>query len=289
MAKQNKSSELKTKHVGSLRLHAMVSPVTTDSAGTTRLYATERQQLLLSRARADGRLDVKAVAEELQVTPETVRKDLAVLARAGLVRRVHGGALPVERVAMETAIADRIDHADAKRAIARAALAELPDTGAIYLESGSTTHYLAELLPEDRRLVVITNSLPIALLLAAKPNLTVITLGGRVRGVTLAEVDSFALRSLSEIVVDVAFLGTNGISVRRGLTTPDSAEAAVKRATLGIADKRVLLADSSKLGAVALWRYGAASDIDVLITEAAADDALVAQLRAAGPRVVLAD
>jgi DeoR family fructose operon transcriptional repressor len=253
------------------------------------MYATERQQLLLAKARSEGRLDTAAIADELQVTPETVRKDLAVLARAGLVRRVHGGALPVERVAMEKAIADRIEHAEAKRAIARAALRELPDTGAVYLESGSTTQYFAEQLPEDRRLLVITNSLPIALMLAPKPTFTVVTVGGRVRGVTLAEVDSFALRSLQEIAVDVAFLGTNGISARRGLTTPDSAEAAVKRATLGIADKRVLLADSSKIGTVAVWRYGAVSDIDVLVTDGAADEALLSQIRAAGPQVVIAD
>ena len=255
----------------------------------SRMYATERQQLLLSRVRADGRLDVRALADELGVTPETVRKDLSVLARAGLVHRVHGGALPVERVTIETAVTERVDHAAAKRAIARAALAELPDSGSIYLECGSTTQCLAELLPDDRRLVVVTNSLPIALLLVARPNLTVITLGGRVRAVTLAEVDNFALRSLDEIVVDVAFLGTNGISLHRGLTTPDSAEAAVKRASLSVADRRVLLADGSKIGAVALWRYGAVSDVEVLITDRSADAALLAQLRAAGPRVVCVD
>lgn len=190
----------------------MIYSMSTDlEPGARRLYAAERRQMLLSRARADGRVDVMGIAGELHVTPETVRKDLGVLSQAGLIRRVHGGALPIERISLETAIVDRTDHADAKRAIAHAALAELPDSGAIYIESGSTTQYLAGLLPEDRRLSIITNSLQIALILAVNPNFTVITLGGRVRSMTMSEVDSFALRSLSEVVVDVAFLGSNGI------------------------------------------------------------------------------
>jgi DeoR family transcriptional regulator, fructose operon transcriptional repressor len=252
-----------------------------------RLYAAERQQLILTRARIDGHVEVQLAADDLGVTPETIRKDLQVLERGGLMRRVHGGALPVERVVTEPAFADRIDHAEAKSAIANRALAELPDTGAIFIESGSTTLRFAEMLPEDRPLVVITNSLPAALILAPKPAFTVITLGGRVRGVSLAEVDTFALRSLREIVVDVAFLGANGISVQRGLTTPDSAEADVKRATLAIAQKRVVLADGSKMGAVALWRYGAVADIDVLVTDASADPALISQVQAAGPQVAV--
>src|ERR1700730_1688317 len=239
-----------------------------------RLYAAERQQLILTRARIDGHVEVQLAADDLGVTPETIRKDLQVLERGGLMRRVH-------------ATAGRIDHADAKSAIANRALAELPDTGAIFIESGSTTPAFAEMLPEDRPLVVITNSLPAALILAPKPAFTVITLGGRVRGVSLAEVDTLALRSLREIVVDVAFLGANGISVQRGLTTPDSAEADVKRATLAIAQKRVVLADGSKMGAVALWRYGAVADIDVLVTDASADPALISQVQAAGPQVAV--
>jgi DeoR family fructose operon transcriptional repressor len=145
------------------------------------------------------------------------------------------------------------------------------------------------MLPENRQLVVITNSLPAALALAARPGYTVITLGGRVRDVTLGEVGQFALRSLQELSVDIAFLGSNGISVQRGLTTPDAAEADVKRAIITAAARRVLLADSSKIGAVALWRYGSVSDIDLLITDAGAADADIAALRSAGPRVLVAN
>ena len=264
------------------------APTRQDKSAGRRLYATERQERILARARAEGRVDVARVAEELQVTPETIRKDLDLLEQAGFVRRVHGGAFPVERGALEKSITDRIDHAGEKLAIARRALDEVPDSGSIFIEAGSTTQRLAEILPDNRSLVVITNSLPAAVLLAARPGGTVITLGGRVRDVTLGEVGPFALRSLKELAVDVAFLGANGISVHRGLTTPDSAEADVKRAIIAAASRRVLLADSSKIGTVALWRYGSVSDVQVLITDGNADPADVAQLRAAGPDVFVA-
>src|ERR1700730_14470560 len=79
-----------------------------------RLYAAERQQLLLTRARIDGHVEVQLAADDLGVTPETIRKDLQVLERGGLMRRVHGGALPVVRVVTEIAVADRIDPAPGK-------------------------------------------------------------------------------------------------------------------------------------------------------------------------------
>jgi DeoR family fructose operon transcriptional repressor len=110
----------------------------------------------------------------------------------------------------------------------------------------------------------------------------VFTLGGRLRNKTFAEVGDWALRALAEINVDVAFLGTNGISMTRGLTTPDPAEAAVKRQMLGCAQQRILLADHSKFGAVKGTKHGDLNDIDVLISDAGLSDDQYAQLQTAG-------
>ena len=123
-----------------------------------------------------------------------------------------------------------------KERIAKAALAELPTEGSVLLDAGTTTARLAELLPSDRDLTVVTNALPIALTLSVRPGLTLLLLGGRVRGRTLAAVDDWALQGLRDVNVDVAFVGTNGISVERGLTTPDPAEGAVKRAMIAAAE-----------------------------------------------------
>jgi DeoR family fructose operon transcriptional repressor len=253
------------------------------------MYAEERQQLIVDRARKAGRVDVAALAEQFDVTAETVRRDLTALERQGLLRRVHGGAIPVERLGFEPALATR-DAASSgeKDRIAKAALAELPTEGAILLDAGTTTARLADALPVDRELTVVTNSLPIAITLATRPNITIHLLGGRVRGRTMATVDAWAARLLADTFVDVAFMGANGISVERGLTTPDVAEAEVKRAMIAAARRTVVLADHTKVGVDHFARFGAISDVDVLVTDSGIDAELALDLDSAGVRVVQA-
>lgn len=253
------------------------------------MYAEERQQEIVDRARKAGRVDVATLAEQFDVTAETVRRDLTALERQGLLRRVHGGAIPVERLGFEPALATR-DAASSgeKDRIAKAALAELPTEGAILLDAGTTTARLAEALPMDRELTVVTNALPIAITLATRPNITVHLLGGRVRGRTMATVDAWAARLLADTFVDVAFMGANGISVERGLTTPDVAEAGVKRAMIASARRTVVLADHTKVGVDHFARFGAISDVDVLVTDSGIDAELALDLDSAGVRVVQA-
>ncbi|MGI8331740.1 DeoR/GlpR family DNA-binding transcription regulator [Actinomadura scrupuli] len=251
------------------------------------MYVEERQQEILRRARAEGRVDVMRLAEELSVTSETIRRDLTALERAGVVRRVHGGAIPVERLGFEPALAAR----DAvmtveKERIAKAALAELPDEGAIIIDAGSTTERLAAALPMDRELTVVVNAPPLAVSLAPRPNLTVIMLGGRVRRRTLATVDDWNLQMLSRIHVDVAFMGTNGLSGECGFTTPDPAEAAVKRSMIAAARRAVVLADHTKIGNDYFARFAEISQIDTLITDSGLDSELLSDFEQAGLRVI---
>ena len=245
-------------------------------------YPPQRDQVILRALRTGGRVDAAQVAAELGVTGETVRKDLIRLERRGLLRRVHGGAVPVADLSYEPAVADRTALAAEKKRIARAALAHLPEDGAVLLDAGSTTTWLAEIFPSDRVLDVFTNTLPIALILLGRPNLTVHTLGGRLRGPTSAEVGPLAERALRDLNVDVAFLGTNAISVQRGLTTPDPDEAATKRLMLEAARRRVLLADHSKVGLVSLCKHADLRDVDLLITDTGLTDEQQAALEAAG-------
>src|SRR6266567_8038640 len=147
------------------------------------MYAEERLQFIVQRARLEGRVDVAALADGLNVTAETIRRDLTILERHGLLRRVHGGAIPVERLGFEPALATRDATMTAEKdRIAKAALAEVPAEGAILLDAGSTTGRLADALPVDRELTVVTHSLTIAMALSARPNLTLMLLGGRLRG-----------------------------------------------------------------------------------------------------------
>lgn len=253
------------------------------------MYAPERQAFLVEWARERGRVDVAGVAAELDVTPETVRRDLTALEAHGLLRRVHGGAIPIERLGFEPGVAVRAATcAVEKERIAMAALAELPREGTVLVDAGTTTARLADLIPVDRRLTVVTNALPIAMVLAARPSLTVLLLGGRVRGRTLAAVDTWAVRSLEQTYVDVAFVGTNGISPRRGLTTADPAEAAVKARMIASARRTIVLADHTKVGNDHFARFGELADIDIFITDDGLAPGPAEELAAAGLRVVRA-
>lgn len=233
------------------------------------MYAEERRTAIAQLARRDGRVEVAGLAAAFEVTPETVRRDLTDLEQRGVLRRVHGGAIPVERLSVEPAVAERaVLHTAEKARIATAARDELPASGGtILLDAGTTTGAFAEVLPRDRELTVVTNSVPIALALADRRNLQLLLVGGRVRSRTLATVDDWALRTLDELSVDVAFVAANGIDPARGLTTPDPAEAAIKRALLRAGRRVVLLADHTKVGDDHFVRFGALEDVDVLITD----------------------
>ena len=251
------------------------------------MYAAERQQRIIAEARSAGRVEVTALADSLGVAAETVRRDLTALERRGSLRRVHGGAIPVERLEVEPTLATRSGRlTEVKRRIAARALDELPSGGSIILDSGSTTLAVAELLPPDLDLTVLTNSLAAATMLSSHPGIKLYLLGGRVRGTTGASVGEWATGALDDVVVDVAIIGTNGLSVARGLTTPDQSEALVKRAMVGAARKCVVLTDSSKAGDDHLHRFAQLADVDVVITDTDLDDDVAAEIRAAGPEVV---
>ncbi|HEY5832908.1 DeoR/GlpR family DNA-binding transcription regulator [Streptomyces sp.] len=253
------------------------------------MYASERQQEILRLARESGRVDVLSLAEEFQVTAETVRRDLKALDRAGMLRRVHGGALPAGRLDFEPDLAARDSVAtEEKDRIAQAALAELPTEGSVILDAGTTAARLANVMPVETTLTVVTHSLPIAARLADHPGIDLHLVGGRVRHRTRAAVDAWALRAYSEIKADVVFIATNGFSITEGLTTPDLAEAAVKRAAVSAARRVVLLADSAKFDEEHFARFGDLSQVDLLITDTglSPDDALAIEQQ--GTKVVRA-
>ncbi|WP_055692774.1 DeoR/GlpR family DNA-binding transcription regulator [Streptomyces prasinus] len=232
------------------------------------MYAPERQQEILRLARDSGRVDVVSLAVQFQVTAETIRRDLKTLDRAGAVRRVHGGAIPIGRLDFEPDLAEReTTAAGEKDRIARAALAEIPNKGTMIVDAGSTVALFAAALPVESSLTVVTHSLPIAARLADHPGIQLHLVGGRVRHRTRAAVDAWALRAYGEIRADVLFVAANGFSAEHGLTTPDLAEAAVKGAAMTAARRVVLLADSSKHGQEHFARFGGLNDVDLLITD----------------------
>ncbi|RCW40485.1 DeoR family transcriptional regulator [Halopolyspora algeriensis] len=253
------------------------------------MYGAERRQLLAQRARSDGRIDVMAASAEFEVAPETIRRDLGALERRGLVRRVYGGAIPVDRLDFEPGVSQRDrTSASEKERIARAAFGLLPSRGTVLLDAGTTTARLAGLFHGDHELTVVTNALSVANQLAPRGNCNLHMLGGRIRATTLASVESWALDVLAGLTIDVGFFGTNGFSVTGGCTTPDTAEAAVKAAMVRACRRRVLLADHRKYGDDRFSRFAKLSEIDVVVTDSDLDEVAVAELNEAEIEVVLA-
>lgn len=234
------------------------------------MYAEERQQAIADLLSRRGRLSVTELADRFTVTTETVRRDLSALERAGLVRRVHGGVIPAGSLSVLELSANERDlaHADEKDRVAEAALAQLPGPGgSVLLDAGSTTARLAGLLPLDVAYTVFTNAVPIAGRLSGRPNIELHVLPGRVSRSTQAAVGEETVAAIDRLRTDVAFVGTNGLSHRHGLSTPDQSEAAVKNAMIRSARRVVVLADSSKIGQESTVRFGELDQIDVLITD----------------------
>lgn len=262
------------------------------------MYAAERHEAIAAAVRATGRVSVLDLATRFDVTGETIRRDLAVLERAGHVHRVHGGAVdPALSTldARERPLAERIaSHSDAKAAIGLAAQRFLPPAGgSAFFDAGTTTYQAARAFaqhrePDPRELTVVTNALGVAATLAKVPSVNLHLIGGRLRGITQASVGADTVAAVARLRVSVAFVGTNGLSIEHGLSTPDPDEAAVKSAIVGCADRVVVLTDSSKFGVDEMVSFAPLSDVDVIITDAAADPAAVASFTEQGIEVVTA-
>ncbi len=255
------------------------------------MFAVERKKLILQRLHDYGRVRVVTLAADLRLSDETIRRDLASLEAEGRLRRVHGGAVDLSRLTgPEPTMTERHSvRVREKTMIARAAISLIPKEGSLFLESASTSLYVAQLLPPMPGLTVFTNGLHVAHALGERTDLTVVMIGGRVRRESLTTLDDWALAALDGLHVDLAFVGTLAFARGAGLTTPDLADAAVKRRCLSVADRTVLLAESPKFGVVSSCRYGDMDDIDVLVTDDAMCTEAVHDFRQGGLEVILAD
>lgn len=252
------------------------------------LFQSERQREIATATLQAGRVEVAELAARYNVTTETIRRDLSDLQQHKVVRRVHGGAVPWETAGFEPLLSRRNDHHDLeKQRLAAAALAEMPDTGSVIIDSGSTLASLAQVIPANTTLRIVTNALNIAQTLAERCDADVIVIGGKVRKNTLAMVDAAAIDAIEPLAVDTLFVSCDGLTAANGLSTPYREEAALKRAMITAARRVVALVDHSKFGKDHFTRFAEWSDIDVLITNAEADPAEIRAIEATGTIVVL--
>ncbi|MGP3922086.1 MULTISPECIES: DeoR/GlpR family DNA-binding transcription regulator [unclassified Streptomyces] len=249
--------------------------------------AEERRRGMLELARRTGSVDVAKLAADFGISKETVRRDLSVLEEHGLVRRTHGGAYPVESAGFETTLAFRTTmHVPEKSRIASAAAELLGGAETVFVDEGFTPQLIAEALPRDRPLTVVTASLAVASGLATSEKITVLLLGGRVRGGTMATVDHWAVQMLSGFVIDLAYVGANGISRTYGLTTPDPVVSEVKAAAMRGARRRIFVGVHTKFGAVSFCRFAEVADVEAIVTDTGLPSSEAHRYSLLGPQVI---
>ncbi|MCS4593518.1 DeoR/GlpR family DNA-binding transcription regulator [Brevibacterium sediminis] len=262
------------------------------------MFAEERQRRIAELVSEAGRVNVTDLAADFDITTETVRRDLAALEKAGALQRVHGGAVPCRPHSLEEpAFDDReIHNLDEKTAIARSALSLLEETMSISVDGGTTCAAFARAIADEahgrlvagqapRQLRVITNSLSAIDSLAGAPGVDIFVLPGRFRPVTRAMVGPQTITAIEGHRVDLAVLGTNGLT-GDGVSTPDHDEAATKSAFVQSGRRVAVLADSAKFDAISLVRFAELDQIDVLITDDAPEESLSADLETAEVEVV---
>jgi DeoR family transcriptional regulator, aga operon transcriptional repressor len=258
----------------------------TDTTRPRRPRREQRLERILSLLSTEGAVDVAAIAEELQVSTASIRRDLEVLEERHLLMRTHGGAV-AQGVTYELPIRYRSGQCLVeKRAIAAEAAGRVPEGRCVIgLTGGTTTTQVARCLLDHPGLTVVTNALNIASDLVVRTNVRLVVIGGVARTESYELVGPIAEATVKLMNIDIAFLGVDGVSPDAGFTTHQEMEAHTNAALLVRSRRVVAVADSTKLGKVAFAPICGLADVDELITDSGADRELVDRLRDSGLRV----
>ncbi|MCL6549055.1 MAG: DeoR/GlpR family DNA-binding transcription regulator [Alicyclobacillus sp.] len=260
------------------------------------MLSIERQARITELIREKHMVTVAELMEMFSVSDMTIRRDLDVLERKGIVRKVYGGAVLADMVLADYVLGAPKEHSmivretarvELKRAIAKEAVSMIQAEDVILLDAGSTTLQIAKELQPSPDLVVITNSIPIALELMGKP-VTLHLIGGDLRAATQSTVGPKAKAFLSDLRARKLFLGATALSLETGLMNFTLYEAEVKQQMMQSADQVILVADSSKFDTNSYYAFAQWKDVDVFITDAGIDPRIVRQLEERGVQVVVA-
>ena len=232
------------------------------------MTAGARHRRILQLLENDGNVKVDNLSERFEVSQVTIRKDLAELEEQGLLQRTYGGAVYSHRSRFNVSFLEKLQiEAPRKDAIAQLALNYIHEGDTIVLDAGSTTLSLARALQGKlRSLYVITNSVPAALELS-RAGYEILLIGGQVRNHSLALIGPVAVKTLEGFHADRAFLGTSGITLSHGHSTPNLLDAEVKQAMMRSADETYVLTDSSKFGHACLASFARLSEVHFTLTD----------------------
>jgi len=251
------------------------------------MLTKQRKDYLLKILRERGQVIAKEVSEELELSEDTIRRDLRELAAEGKLQRVHGGALPASPAVGDFAVRQQIAP-DGKIAVGKAAAKLVRAGQVVILDGGTTTLQLAKHLPLDLRATVVTHSPTIAVALQEHPTIEVIMIGGRLFKHSVVAVGAAAVAAISRIRADTYFMGVTGIHPEAGLSTGDLEEAHIKRALSAAAAETHVLVTVEKVNAASPYVIAALNEIDGVVVEDRVPKAAIAAYKRAGLTVVRA-
>ncbi len=249
------------------------------------MFAEERQRHIFEHIRKYRRATLAELCEKFGVSAATMRNDLDELQSQGSIKRTHGGAILATKTSFESLRNDRVEHSEAKIAIARYAASLVEDGDTIALDQGTTTYEMVRFLGEKKNVTAIVNDIELALALEKNTAANIIMLGGMVRRNYSSVYGSMTLRSLEGLYVDKLFMGANSVSLVKGFTTPNDATADVKKALIAISNEIVVLADSTKFDHVSLHKVMDCRDAGVLITDTGLDKDMLREFRESGVHI----
>jgi DeoR/GlpR family transcriptional regulator of sugar metabolism len=251
------------------------------------VLTAHRKNLILQVLRDQGQVSSRALATDLAVSEDTVRRDLRELAAEGRLQRVHGGALPASPALGDLTARNQVSRAG-KAAVGGHAAGMVQDGQTVIIDGGTSAVQLVRALRTDLRATVITHSPVIAVELAPFTSVEVLILGGRLYRHSMVTCGATTGEGIARIRADIFFMGVTGIHPDAELTTGDAEEAATKRALSGRAAETWVLGSAEKVGAASAYHIVGLRDIAGIITDSDAPAATVAALRASGTEVVTA-
>lgn len=252
------------------------------------LSAAGRRELIVELASRTGLASVETLAEQFDISPSTIRRDLARLHADGRLARTYGGAIPTV-AHPESSLRERLQESTAQKAAISARAAEFIGDGEVVLfDGGSTVLQLARAVHDRGPLTVVTAALHTMQILASAQKIVVECLGGRLRAMSDSMVGPIAEAALERMTFDKVFLGADGVDARRGICEADRDQARLKELMVRSSDEVVVLADSSKLGVAPFHAWTSLGDDWTLITDGDATEEQVDPFVEQGVRVIIA-
>lgn len=256
------------------------------------MTASERKQFILSLLEEHSAVSVSRLSEALQLSETFIRRILNEMENEGLLKRTWGGAASLSGSQKELEHDTKAKkHVNEKKSIAIKALELIKDGDAVFLDSGSTNLELANVIASQQwnKLTIATNALNIACKLVNLPGITLLMIGGEVRGNALSCVGPIAESTLKSIVFDKGFISTYKLSVDRGITTPNIYEAHFKQCVMQVCKENITLADHSKFGDDSMGLICSLSGLDYIVSDWLLDPAIAAQVREVNENLIIAE